>query len=514
MPVLQWLNRNDALRVADHTPYRILEEVPALSVGDSSTENMLIQGDNLDALKALLPYYAGQVKCIYIDPPYNTGHAFEQYDDNVEHSTWLSLLYPRLQLLRDFLTEDGSIWISIDDDECHYLKVICDEVFGRKNFIATVIWEKKFSPQNDAKHLSDNHDFILCYAKNRDLVDIRKLDRGEKENKNYENPDNDPRGAWASGDYTCNKSIEERPNLYYGITNPTTGKVVYPLKTAVWRYNQETHLENERQGLVWWGLSGRNGRPRYKRFLADIENKGVVAKTLWRYDEVGNTQDAKKECTKLNPDAPFSTPKPEKLIQRILEVSTIPGELVMDSFLGSGTTAAVAHKMGRRYIGIEMGEHAVTHCAPRLVKVIEGEQGGISKVLKWQGGGGFRFYRLGETIFTESGEINPTISFNALAAHIWFSETYTPRPQDAPHSTYLGLHDKTAYALLYNGILKDRRINGGNVLTRKTLATILQDMGDVQYDKLVIYGESCRLGVTTLQEKNILFKQTPYDVRA
>ncbi len=514
MPILHWLTRNEDLKAATQVPYRVLEEVPALSYGDSGTENMLIQGDNLDALKALLPYYAGQVKCIYIDPPYNTGHAFEHYDDNVEHAKWLSLMYPRLKLLREFLCATGTIWISIDDDECHYLKVICDEIFGRNNFVASVIWEKKFSPQNDAKLMSDNHDFILCYAKNKECVDIKKLSRSEKPGKGYKNPDNDPRGVWASVDYTCNKSKDERPNLYYGISNPNTGKTIFPLKTAVWRYSKEAHLENERNGLVWWGKNGQNTKPRYKNFWANICHVGTVAKTIWKYDEVGNTQEAKKECIKLNEENPFATPKPERLLQRIIEIATEEGELVMDSFLGSGTTAAVAHKMGRRYIGIEMGEHAETHCATRLRKVIEGEQGGISKPLNWQGGGGFRFYKLGEAIFDEVGEINPNVSFAALASHVWFTETYTPLQRIEKKSTFLGIYKKTAYALLYNGVLKDRNVAGGNVLTTKTLAAIMEDIGNEEYDRLVVYGECCRLGATTLGSRKIQFKQTPYDVHA
>lgn len=200
MPILEWLNKGEAVNVTKKLPYRILKANTELSYGEQS-ENMIIKGDNLEALQALLPYYKGQVKCIYIDPPYNTGGAFEHYDDNLEHSQWLSLIYPRLELLRELLSEDGSIWISIDDDECHYLKVICDEVFGRKNFINNVIWQKKFSPQNDAKWLSDNHDHILCYAKNKEVWRPNLLPRTEEMNARYRNPDNDPRGAWTSEIY-------------------------------------------------------------------------------------------------------------------------------------------------------------------------------------------------------------------------------------------------------------------------------------------------------------------------
>lgn len=509
MPILHWLTRNEDLKAATQVPYRVLEEVPALSYGDSGTENMLIQGDNLDALKALLPYYAGQVKCIYIDPPYNTGHAFEHYDDNVEHSQWLALMYPRLAILRDFLSEDGSIWISIDDDECHYLKVVCDEVFGRSNFINSVIWEKKYSPQNDAKWLSDSHDFVLVYAKNKSLWRPNLLPRTEEMNKRYKNPDNDPRGPWKPGDVLV-KSFSE--SGVFGITNPNTGEVFFPPKGSCYRFNQESALRMLADNRFYFGQKGTTA-PQVKRFLSEVK-QGMVAKTIWKRDDVGDNQEAKEEMKRLDFSAIFATPKPERLIQQVLTLASNFGDLVMDSFLGSGTTAAVAHKMGRRYIGIEMGEHAETHCATRLRKVIEGEQGGISKPLNWQGGGGFRFYKLGEAIFDEAGEINPNVSFAALASHIWFTETYTPLQRIEKKSTFLGIYKKTAYALLYNGVLKDRSVAGGNVLTSKTLAAILEDIGNAEYDRLVVYGECCRLGAATLESCKVQFKQTPYDVHA
>lgn len=508
MPILHWLNRDESLTVADKTPYRVLEEVPSLSRGEEGTQNMLVQGDNLDALKSLLPYYAGQVKCIYIDPPYNTGHAFEHYDDNVEHSTWLSLMVPRLTLLRDFLSEDGSIWISIDDDEGHYLKVLCDEIFGRANFINTVVWEKKYSPSNDAKWLSDSHDFILVYAKCKDVWRPKLLQRTSEMNSRYKNPDDDVRGPWKPGDISVKTY---NPNADYPITTPS-GRVVNPPAGTCWRFSKEKFAELLADNRIWFGKEGNNV-PAVKRFLNEVKD-GMTAMTIWKYSEVGHNQDAKKEVKAFNAENVFATPKPERLMERIMSIASNPGDIVMDSFLGSGTTAAVAHKMGRQYIGIEMGDHAVTHCVPRLEKVIEGEQGGISKSVGWQGGGGFRFYRLGETVFDEYGEINPDISFDALASHIWFTETYQPRQLGAPLSTCLGVHQRTAYSLLYNGVLKDRSVSGGNVLTRKTLSIILEDIGEAEYDKIVVYGESCRLSPATLQEYRIVFKQTPYDVRS
>jgi adenine-specific DNA-methyltransferase len=507
MPTLNWLSRGNDLRQAAKTEYRLLTELPEYSYGNSNTENLLIHGDNLEALKALLPFYAGQVKCIYIDPPYNTGSAFEHYDDNLEHSQWLAMIYPRLELLREFLAEDGSIWISIDDDEGHYLKVICDEVFGRKNFVNTVIWQKKFSPSNDAKWLSDNHDFILCYTKNKEIWRPNLLPRSEKMEARYKNPDNDPRGNWTSGDLSV-KTYSAATD--YPITTPS-GRIVNPPKGYCWRVSKEKLQEMIADNRIWFGENGNNV-PRIKRFITDVK-QGLTALTVWTFDEVGHNQEARKEIVAFNSEKVFATPKPERLIERILTLASNADDLVMDSFLGSGTTAAVAHKMRRRYIGIEMGSQARTHCAVRLRKVIDGEQGGISKSAGWTGGGGFRFYTLGETVFDSEGKINENISFENLSAHIWFSETKKPYNKLSKKSTILGIHNGTAYALLYNGILHDKRIDGGNVLTSKTLQVIENDLRGTEYDKLVIYGESSRIGANRLKNKHIEFKQTPYDVK-
>lgn len=380
MPTLHWLTRETDLKQSASAPYRLLDAVAELNAGDSNTENMLIQGDNLEALKALLPFYAGKVKCIYIDPPYNTKSAFEHYDDNLEHTQWLSMIYPRLELLRELLAEDGSIWISIDDNEGHYLKVIMDEIYGRRNFVANVLWQKRTSP--DARlALGAAHDHILVFAKNEEALGLNKLSHSDEQTENYKNPDNDPRGPWVSTDFTAQGW---RPNQMYKIRTP--GGVVYePPGGRCWA-NVEAEfnrLNNERR--IWFGKSGKS-RPRIKNYLSEAE--GVSAWTWWQNSAVGHNQESKKEIIELfGTDKAFDTPKPERLLRRIIELSTSRGDLILDSFLGSGTSAAVAHKMGRRYIGIEMGEHAETHCAPRLKKVIEGEQGGISKAVNWSGGG-------------------------------------------------------------------------------------------------------------------------------
>ncbi|MDD2608917.1 MAG: site-specific DNA-methyltransferase [Giesbergeria sp.] len=539
MPTLNWLNREQAFTTAPQVPYRLLEPVSRHGEGPGLHDNVLIQGDNLEALKALLPFYRGQVKCIFIDPPYNTKSAFEHYDDNLEHSQWLSMMLPRLQLLRDLLREDGSIWVTIDDNEGHYLKVLMDEVFGRRNFVANVFWEKKFSPQNDAYQISINHDHVLVYAKRSENWRPNLLPRSEKQTKNFKNPDNDPRGPWLSADYTCAKTKDERPNLYYAIQNPFTGQDVWPSTTRVWAFERTSTQLNLEQGLLYWGANGNNERPRLKKF-PDTVQQGMVPTTFWRNDEVGNNQDAKKETLTFNAVVPFATPKPERLIERVLTLASNPGDLVLDSFLGSGTTAAVAHKMGRRWIGIEMGEHAATHCLPRLQKVIAGEQGGISTAVGWQGGGGFGFFRLGAPIFGADGSIHPEVRFATLAAFVWQQETGTAfSPQHGQPSTpYLGtyavfdnpppptdpaappaapvLRSRTAYYLLFNGILGDKRPASGNVLTLAVLDELLALHARTAYPQapLVVYGEACRLGDARLAQARITFKHIPYDVKA
>ena len=516
MPTLDWLNRQDAFTTSARVPYRLLE--PVSVHGADGASNLLIQGDNLEALKALLPYYRGQVKCIFIDPPYNTKSAFEHYDDNLEHAQWLSMMLPRLQLLRELLREDGSIWVTIDDNEGHYLKVLMDEVFGRGNFVANVLWQKVFSPKNTARHFSEDHDHVLVFAKSGDRWTPNEMPRSAKLNASYKNPDQDPRGAWTSGDLSAR-------NFYgagtYPIECPGGRIVVGPPNGMYWRVSKEKFAEMNADSRIWWGPSGNN-TPRIKRFLTEVK-QGVVPQTMWMNSDVGNTQEAKKEVVALFGDENFMTPKPERLVQRIVHIATNPNDLILDSFLGSGTTAAVAHKMGRRWIGIEMGEHAATHCVPRLQKVVEGEQGGISKAVNWQGGGGFRFMRLGETVFDAQGHINPQVRFVALAAFVWQQETHTAYRMETcgarAGTPLLGVslpssegEAATAYYLLYNGILGDRRPEGGNVLTLAVLQALKTSCWHA--GPKVIYGEACRLGAARLAAEGLVFRQIPYELRA
>ena len=432
---LTWIGKDDSREPIEP---RILIENPDYSYGTVETGtlpngkpwngNMLIHGDNLLALKALEENYTGAVKCIYIDPPYNTGNAFEHYDDGLEHSIWLSLMRERLIILRNLLTEDGSIWISIDADECHYLKVLCDEIFGRPNFIDEVIWQRSYAPINLKKTLSRCHDAILVYAKNKtDRFELNRLPRSVDANNRYRNLDNDPRGVWKSSDLSVGPAVQEN---IYPITTPT-GRVCYPPEGYSWRLSQSRFQEYLNDNRIWFGPTGNNV-PSIKRFLTEVKD-GIVAQTLWTYQEVGHNQDAKKEIKAFGFESVFDTPKPERLIERVLTLGSNPGNLVLDSFLGSGTTAAVAQKMGRRYIGVELGQHAYTHCVPRLKMVTDGtDQGGISKAQNWKGGNGFKFYELAPSLLKEDKfgnlVINKEYNADMLAAAMAKQEGFTYAP--------------------------------------------------------------------------------------
>lgn len=460
---LTWLGKEMEIKIEP----RILIEDKEISncTNDPNTENMIVHGDNLLALKALESKYAGQIKCIYIDPPYNTGSAFEHYDDNLEHSTWLSLIKPRLEILRNLLSDVGSIWISIDDDEGHYLKVLCDEIFGRNNYINTVIWEKKYSPQNDAKWLSDNHDFILVYAKNKEVWRPNLLPRSEEMDSRYKNPDNDPRGVWKTSDLSVRRKTEKD---IYEIKTPS-GRIVLPPSGRSWGVSKENFQILLTENRVWFGKNG-DSVPQLKRFLTDVK-QGMTSMTIWKYKEVGHTQDAMKESKAINSESVFGTPKPERLIERVLTLGSNEGDLVLDSFLGSGTTAAVAHKMRRKYIGIEMGDHAYTHCKVRLDKVIDGsDQGGISKSVDWQGGGAYKFYELAPSLINKDDfdefVINKDYDADMLASAVALHEGFTYEPDEhifwkqskGNESSYLFVttrHLNTAYIDSIKSTMKD-----------------------------------------------------------
>ena len=396
-------------------------------------DNRLIFGDNLLALKALESEFAGKVKCIFIDPPYNTGSAFEHYDDGIEHSIWLGLMRDRLEILRNLLSEDGSLWITIDDNEAHYLKVICDEIFGRKNYLTSVVWEKDKGRRSDTA-ISVSHDYILIYVKNLPLWSATRnlLERSEAQLKRYRNPDNDPRGDWLQGDNGTAKSASIGSR--FPVTLPS-GRVVTPPAGRGWSFSKKTLETALSENRVYFGSNG-DRMPIIKRYLKDVQ-EGVVPRTWWTADEVGHNQEAKRDHLNklLNHVEPFPTPKPERLLQQILQIATNPKDIVLDSFAGSGTTGAVAQKMGRRWIMIELGEHCHTHIIPRLKKVIDGEdQGGITKAVNWKGGGGFRYYRLAPSLLEkdkwDNWVINKTYNAAMLAEALCKIEGFTYAPSD------------------------------------------------------------------------------------
>ncbi len=369
-------------------------------------DNILIHGDNLLALKALEQEFTGKVKCAFIDPPYNTGSAFEHYDDGLEHSVWLSLMRDRVEIIRKLLSDDGSLWVILNDEEAHYFKVICDEVFGRNCFVATVVWKHSDNSNNNVLRFSEDHNYIIVYSKRRDWAP-KFLDDASKR-KHFKNPDNDPRGPWFDGNPLNNPAL--RPNLQYTVTSPTGYEIPHPPNG--WRWSKETLLEKIAIGEIRYTPDGKGLRRR--TYLADM--KGLPPSTLWaNVDETGHTRQAKYELKALFPDVPvtslFDTPKPERLAHKVLELASDPGDLVLDSFAGSGTTGAVAHKMGRRWIMVELGEHCQTHIVPRLRKVVDGaDQGGISEVVDWKGGGGFRCYRLAPSLLEKDAWDNWVIS--------------------------------------------------------------------------------------------------------
>jgi site-specific DNA-methyltransferase (adenine-specific)/adenine-specific DNA-methyltransferase len=536
MPTLNWIGKEAVVNHHLQVPFHLLKDMPSLASGEPGNGNLIVQGDNLVALKALLPYYAGLVKCIYIDPPYNTGNENWAYNDNVNspiirdwlgktvggegetldrHDRWLCMMYPRLALLRQFLREDGAIFISIDDNENANLIHICDEIFGEQNRVLQGVWIKRVSPANDAKYFSSDHEFVLVYARKKELWRPRKLTRTEKQLGNYRNPDDDQRGLWNSVTYTCNKSNTERPNLYHCIKNPHTGETIWPRKTAVWKYDAARHAENEANRLVWWGTDGKAKMPRLKRFLSDMGN--VVPRSFFHYDDVGHTQEARTELLDILRECPFTTPKASRLISRLIEIGSDPGDIVLDSFAGSGTTGHAVLKLNnaratheqRRFILVEMEPKIAREVtAERVRRVAEGYKNAKDETVEGLGGG-FRYCELGEPLFYKTGKIREYVSFDDLARHVYFTETGEPLPRgSATMSPFLGECRGVGIYLLYNGILGDKTANGGNVLTRAVLAQL------PKYDgQKVIYCAGCLLGRDRLQAERIIVRQTPYEIK-
>jgi adenine-specific DNA-methyltransferase len=430
---LTWIGKDIRPRLEP----RILIEEPEFShhakarrEGDSF-ENLLIHGDNLLALKALEtdPAVRGKVKCIFIDPPYNTGSAFEHYDDGLEHSMWLGMMRDRLEILRNLLSDDGSIWITVDDNESHYMKLVCDEVFGRRNFVANAVWQKKYTVANDAKWLSDNHDHILIYAQNKESWRPNRLGRSAEMDARYRNPDNHPKGPWKATPLHAKSGSAKAEKFVYKFKNGVTWS---PPSGTFPRFSPDTLAQLDNDNAIWFGTDG-TAAPSRKTFLSELTTSGPPSPTVWLHGDVGHNHEARDEVKQFNPADPFATPKPERLLKRVLDLATNPGDLVLDSFAGSGTTGAVAHKMGRRWIMVELGEHAKTHIVPRMQKVIDGtDKGGVTEAAGWTGGGGYRFCRLAPSLLEKDAwgnwvirkEYNPAMLAEAMCKH--FNYAYDP----------------------------------------------------------------------------------------
>lgn len=455
---LTWTNKDEALLSREDGSYewvpkrdhrvaevRLLRDAGTVGEvhpeAERAKDNLLIRGDALHALTALnsLPEfaaeYAGKVKLVYIDPPFNTGQAFAQYDDGLEHSVWLTMMRDRLEQIADLLTPDGSVWVHLDDAEMAYCRVAMDAIFGRENFVATIVWQRRDGRPNDAI-IGQAHDYILVFAK--DITQFarmrNRLVRTEGQEAAYQNPDDDPRGPWRNDNYTSNKSKDERPNSWFPIVRPADGAEIWPKPHAVWRYSPERHAQNVAEERLWWGAHGLNNMPKLKRFRSEVE--GIVPMTWWPFTECGSTRNAKDELKKLFPGAPpFATPKPERLMERVITIASNPGDIVLDCFAGSGSTAAVAHKMGRRWVTCELSHETLdTFTAPRLEKVVKGEDaGGISAIVEWEGGGGFRVLDVAPSMYEEDAGVvvladwaeNSKLA-EVVAAQLGF--TYVPDP--------------------------------------------------------------------------------------
>lgn len=513
MPTLNWIGKDKVINHHQDVPYKILEH--QYTFGSDISENKIIHGDNLEALKSLLPEYEGRIKCIYIDPPYNTGNENWIYNDNVNdpkikkwlgqvvgkesedlsrHDKWLCMMYPRLKLLHKLLADDGAIFISIDDIEQGNLKLICDEIFGMRNFVTNVIWEKNYSPRNDAKYLSASHDFIVIYTKQKNNWNRNLLPRTEKQNKFYKYDDNDGRGLWRP-DNVLVKTFSEIG--VFGIKNPNTNEIHYPPKGSCYRFNEEKSLQFLAENKFYFGKDGK-GKPQLKRYLSDV-NKGVVPQTLWKYEEVSHNQDGKKELNKIIEGNVFDTPKPYQLIDRVIQISTEKDSIILDSFAGSGTTAHAVLSLNkedggnRKFILVEMEDYAESITAERVKRVINGYSD------KEGTGGDFSFYELGQTLFDKNHYLNEEVAIEKIREYVWYSETKELyRKQEEPH--LLGTKRDAAYYFYYE---KD----GLTALDETFLRTL-----KTKASQYVIYADVCLLDEKIMDKYHIVFKKIPRDI--
>lgn len=539
MPTLHWIGKDKVINHHMDVPFKILEHAYGFAADastgsatvqkeETSSGNKIIHGDNLEALKALLPEYEGRIKCIYIDPPYNTGNEGWVYNDNVNdpkikkwlgqvvgkesedlsrHDKWLCMMYPRLKLLHKLLSEDGAIFISIDDNEQANLKLICDEIWGIGNFINNIIWQKKFSPQNDSKYFSDNHDFIVCYAKSKSHWERNLLLRTHEQDARYGNYDNDPRGVWTSSDFTVKTYSADYD---YPITTPS-GRVVKPTDGRCWMTSKERLNLLINDNRIWFGKRG-DGVPRLKKFLSEVQ-EGTVPLTIWLHSEVGHNQSAKQELKKIFPEhsSPFETPKPTKLIERIIQIATTNEDIILDSYAGSGTTAHAVLKVNatdngnRKFILIQVDETDKKGQFVNIAETITAER--VKRVIKGYStnegtGGSFDFYELGQALFLEDGNLNELAGVEKIRQYVYYTETKLPlspgKHNDNPY--FLGKYNETAYYFHYEH-------DEVTALNHDFLATMKTKAG--QY---VIYADNCLLTRDFMTKHNIIFKKIPRDL--
>lgn len=526
MPTLEWIGKDKVVNHHLDVPFRVLERKYSFDENgqhneDNGSENMIIRGDNLEALKALLPRYEGRVKCIYIDPPYNTGNEGWVYNDNVNdpkikkwlgavvgkegedltrHDKWLCMMYPRLKLLQKLLADDGAIFISIDDTEISNLRLLMDEVFGANNFVTTVIWHKNYAPKSSAKFFSEDHDYITVYAKNKMAWIPNLLPRTEEQDKIYKNPDNDPRGLWRPD----NLSARNPYSLgLYSITCPGGRVIPGPPAGRYWVVSEEKFKQMDADGRIYWGKDGNN-IPAPKRYLSEVK-QGRVPQTIWEYEEVGHTQDAKKDLKAIfDGEMPFDTPKPYRLIERILQIASDSDSIILDSFAGSGTTAHAVLNMNkadgghRKFILVEMMDYADSITAERVKRVIRGYGEGKNAV---EGtGGNFSFYDLGEPLL-HGDVLNENVGVEKIREYVYFTDTKASLPESHPDEPYfMGVHIGSAYYFYYEK-------QAVTTLNREFLHTV-----KTKADAYVIYADLCTLSEAELEKYHITFKKIPRDI--
>ncbi|MGZ8908327.1 MAG: site-specific DNA-methyltransferase [Methylobacter sp.] len=537
MPTLTWVGKDKVVNHHHDVPFRVLKKQytfaaqggcnpPLQETPASPINNRIIHGDNLEALKSLLPEFEGKVKCIYIDPPYNTGNEGWVYNDNVNdprikrwlghvvgkegedlsrHDKWLCMMYPRLKLLHRLLADDGLIFISIDDNEQANLKLVMNEIFGQAQFVSQVIWQKKFSPQNDAKHFDADTEYVLCYAKKLSKLNLNLLRRTREMDARYKNLDNDSRGVWTAGD---SLRKEYREYAYYSIRTPS-GRDVFPPPGSSWRFNKEELPRLLAENKLYFGKDG-NGVPRIKRFLSDVKD-GIVPQTLWKHDEVGNTQEAKKEIIAINKDNIFDTPKPTRLMERILQIASDKNSIILDSFAGSGTTAHAVLKLNaqdggnRRFILVEMMDYAETITAERVRRVMNGYGEGNNAVSGL--GGSFDYYTIGEPIFLPDDNLNEAVGVNVIRDYVAYTEGIKARyrtAQDNAYSPYLlGLNRDNAWLFYYEP-------DQVTVLDLDFLASL--KFGAAKPGTAIIYADRCLLDKAFMIRHGIFFKKIPRNI--